>query len=186
MICGLFENVLGWHISLIQRKDITKELSKIRKKQKTDYVSRVAGSTYLPLLMEYFNINLEVIPSNVFYDDLWSKAYRRADAVVHPKGTFNIDYNLISLKRELKRNEKKPKQVEDKALEIFFKQYSGNYPQYYSSPTNKEYIVLEGNYKFQLTIDKELFLLIKKKLEYENIGYLGNSEGWVNIKIEKL
>ncbi len=186
MISGLFENVLGWHISLIQRKNITKELSKIRKKQKIDYVSRVAGSTYLPLLMEYFNINLDVIPPNAFYDDLWSKAYRRADASVHPKGTFNIDFHSISLKRGLKRNEKKPKQVEDKALEIFFKQHLGDYPQYYSSPTNKEYIVLEGNYKFQLTIDEELFSLIKKKLEFENIGYLGNSEGWVNIKIEKL
>ena len=33
MLCGLFENLLGWHIDLADRKEITKDLSKLREKQ---------------------------------------------------------------------------------------------------------------------------------------------------------
>jgi CRISPR-associated protein Cas5 len=186
MVCGLFENILGWHIDLVDRKNIVQELIKTRKKQNLDYITKVKGSTYTPLLMEYFEINLKVIPSSFFYDDLWSKAYRRADAIVHPKGTFNISYDIIPSKRELQRSEKNPKQIEDKAMETFFKNNIEQFPQYYSSPTGREYVQLNGKYEFKLTIDSELFILIQERLKYENIGYLGNSEGWVDIKLRKL
>jgi CRISPR-associated protein Cas5 len=186
MLCGLFENILGWHINLADRKNIVKELVKTRKKQKLDYVDKVKGSTFTHLLMEYFEIKLKYIPSSIFYDDLWSKAYRRADAIVHPKGTFNISYNLIPSKRELKRSEKNSKQLDDKAFETFFKNNLEQFPQYYSSPTGREYILLNGKYEIQLTIDSELFELIQERLQCENIGYLGNSEGWVDLKFRKL
>lgn len=186
MLCGLFENILGWHICLIDRNMIVQELIKTRKKQNLDYIKNVKGSTFTPLLMEYFEINLKVIPSSLFFDDLWSKAYRRADAIVHPKGTFNISYNIIPSKRELQRNEKNPKQIEDKAMEKFFKNNLGQFPQYYSSPTGREYVQLNGRYQYKLTIDTELFTLLQEKLKCENIGYIGNSEGWVDIKLRKL
>jgi CRISPR-associated protein Cas5 len=185
MLCGLFENILGWHIDLADRKSIVQELIKTRKKQKLDYIDKVKGSSYTPLLMEYFEINLKYIPSSILYDDLWSKAYRRADAIVHPKGTFNISYALIPSKRELQRSEKNPKQIDDKTMETFFKNNLEQFPQYYSSPTSREYVQLNGRYEFQLTIDSKLLDLIQERLQSDNIGYLGNSEGWVNLKFRK-
>lgn len=186
MLCGLFENILGWHIDLIDRKNIVKELVKIRKKQNLNYCDEVKGSTFTPLLMEYFEIGLTFLPPLNYYDDLWSKAYRRADAIVHPKGTFNISYDLIPSKRELPRNEKNNKQVDDKAMEGYFKENLEGFPIYYSTPTSREYISFNGSLKLKLNIDKALYEQLQEKLKNNNINYLGNSEGWVNIKFQNI
>lgn len=191
MLCGLFENILGWHISLAHRKEIIKELTTNRKKQakknpQLEFVDKTKGSTYSPLLMDYFEIILSVIPAIGLYDDLWSKAYRRADAFVHPKGTFNISYDLIPLKRELKRSEKNPKQIDDSSLEKFFKDNIAQFPQYYSTPTTREYVFANGMYEIQIIIDHDLYKLLKEQLLSENLGFLGTSEGWVNLKFREL
>lgn len=191
MLCGLFENILGWHIDLADRKLIIKDLIKLRKEQskknpKAKFNDMTKGSTYSPLLMDYFEILLPVIPVLDFYDDLWSKAYRRADAIVHPKGTFNVSYDLIPVKRELKRNEKNPKQVDDKALEKLFTSNLDKFPQYYSTPTSREYVFAKGKYQIQITIDSELYMILCERLLLENIGYLGSSEGWIDLKFKEL
>lgn len=56
MLCGLFENMLGWHFDNKLRLVIFKEMVKVRKKQKIDLKKEqvMQGSTYLPLLMDYF------------------------------------------------------------------------------------------------------------------------------------
>lgn len=193
MLCGLFENLLGWHIDLVDRKAIAKELSKLREKQAkkesgVEFKDKTKGSTYLPLLMDYFEVN-EVQPifsKVVFYDDLWSKAYRRSDAIVHPKGTFNISYDLIKEKRNLKRNEKNTEQVDDKELEKFFKENIFKYPLYYSTPTSREYISIDGIYRIEVNLDNELYKSLQTKIVESNISYLGNSEGWVNLKLIEL
>jgi len=185
MVSGLFENILEWHIDAKDRKEIIKEVRKIRNRQKLKFPD-VSGSTYEPLLIEYFEIKLQMTSSSFQYDDYWCKAFRRADAIVHPKGTFNLSHELIAQKRELLRNEKKPNQVDDKALESFFKKEKDSYPLYYSSPTSREYICFDGHLSFKLLMDSSLYLDLSTKLEYNNISYLGNSEGWVNIKISKL
>lgn len=185
MLCGLFENILEWHIDLADRKEIIKEVKKIRKKQKLEF-PETNGSSYAPLLMEYFDVRLEMFPSPMHFDDYWSKAFRRADAIVHPKGTFNLSYELIAQKRELARNEKKQSQVDDKALEAFFKKKKEAYPLYYSSPTGREYIFFEGKYSIKISMDSSLYQALTEKLSSVNISYLGNSEGWVDLKINKL
>jgi CRISPR-associated protein Cas5 len=191
MLCGLFENILGWHINLAHRKEIIKELSTSRKKQakkkpQLEFVDKTKGSTYIPLLMDYFEILLSVIPEVGLYDDLWSKAYRRADAIVHPKGTFNISFDLIPLKRELKRSEKNTKQIDNSTLEKFFKDNIEQFPQYYSTPTTREYVFANGLYEIQIIIDHDLYKLLKEQLLSENLGFLGTSEGWVNLKFREL
>ena len=151
-----------------------------------EFHDRTKGSTYSPLLMDYFDIALPVIPALGFYDDLWSKAYRRADAIVHPKGTFNISYEMIPLKRELKRSEKNPKQIDDSTLEKFFKDNIAQFPQFYSTPTMREYVFAKGNYEIQIIIDHDLYKLLKEQLSFENLGYLGTSEGWIDLKFREL
>lgn len=189
MLCGLLENILGWHIDLADRKMIKKEVERMRKKQKIEIVNYAKGSTYIPLLMDFFDI-LEDVKTEFsevcFFNDLWSKSYRRADAVVHAKGTANLDYRLISQKRELKRDDKNNNKVDNKALEFFFNEHIDQYPLYYSTPTIREYIHINGCYKIKLSIDDKLFELVENELTTNNIGYLGNSEGWVNLIIKKL
>ena len=59
MLCGLFENMLGWHFDNKLRLEIFKDMAKARKRQKIDLKKEqfMQGSTYLPLLMDYFSLN---------------------------------------------------------------------------------------------------------------------------------
>lgn len=196
MLCGLFENILGWHIALSDRNVIIKDLIKERQKGIKEVEKKRAiqkhiesfrsGSTYYPLLMEYFEILLPVIPSMEFYDDLWKRAYRREDADVHPKGTINLDYRIIPLKREQPRDKEKPQKIDNGALFSFFKENMSSYPLYYSTPTTREYISTQGNFQIQIAMDAFLYEMICAKLSAESIGYLGNSEGWIELKLTKL
>lgn len=182
MLSGLFENILEWHIDAADRNTLVKDLRKIRKQQGLNF-SDTSGSSYIPLLAEYFEINLEVLPQMRHFDDYWSKAYRRTDEAVHALGTFNISYELIPLKRSLPRDEKKPKQVTAIALKEFFRKNLGQYPFYYSTPTKREFVLADGSYQIHLLMDHALYNLISKNMEIKNDAYLGTSEGWVNLKI---
>ncbi|WP_044212525.1 type I-PGING CRISPR-associated protein Cas5p [Saccharicrinis fermentans] len=196
MICGLFENILGWHIDIADRKAIRKELISIRQKglrdrdEKRAIKTRIenfqSGSTYIPLLYEYFEVGLSVLPEIVSYNDLWSKAYRRSDADVHPRGTMNISYELIPEKRKRPRDEKNPKRIATSELFDIFKNNTGAFPQYYSTPVNREYISCSGVIHVGLDIDMNLLSRLKKALIENNACYLGNSEGWINLKFNEL
>ncbi len=188
MICGLIENLLGWHIDWRDRKAIQKDIEKLRKKQKVAYSNETKGSTYIPLLMEYFDIidQPTIDFSEVcFFNDLWKRCYRRADAVVHPNGTENIDYRYIPPKWKLKRDEKNREKVDNHALEVFFKKNIDFFPMYYTTPTVREYIHLHGRYIIPMVMDERLFIMLYDILDKNNIGYLGNNEGWVNLKLSK-
>jgi len=194
MLCGLFENLLGWHIDLADRKEITKDLSKLREKQAKNnpnikFKDKTKGSTYCPLLMDYFEVdNIQpIFLEAVFYDDLWSKAFRRSDAKgnqpTHAKGTVNIDYSLIPIKRELPRDSKNNKQVDNTALGKLYGDNIDKFPFYYSTPTNREYISMEGKYIVYIDVDAELYDMLNMS---DNLCYLGSSEGWVDIKLKRI
>lgn len=197
MVCGLFENALGWHLSEVDRKSIIKEIVALRKKQSkkeetVKFIDRTKGSTYSPLLMDYFEIeNVQPVFSKVvFYDDLWSKAFRRSDATgstpTHAKGTMNIDHTLVSRKRELPRDSKNKKLVENAALGKFYGKNKEKFPFFYSTPTSREFVAMEGKYILKLEIDSILLDLLLEKISENNICYLGSSEGWVDLKIYSL
>lgn len=185
MICGLFENILGWHLGLHDRKLIIDDIKKIRKKQKIKFDSMQNGSTYIPLLMEYFEIkdrSIKNFRGTVFYKDFWRRLHSRPDAVSHAKGTENIDYTIIPIKRELKNDNKK---IDDKDLEQFFKAHFSQYPLFYSTPTYREYLYINGVYCCSMMMDRILANLLTERLLKVNAGFLGNSEGWINIKLKK-
>jgi CRISPR-associated protein Cas5 len=220
MLCGLFENILGWHIDIADRKEIQKDLVKVRqqgikdkeekKAIKTKIESYQQGSTYIPLLMEYFDIDLVTLPPMMHYNDLWSRAYRRADTVKHLGGTRYMDashikkwnhYNhLISIKldrlksnlEDVKGNDERTKKLKTKIKntedikEKLFKRYLGKFAKFYSSPTSRELIEMKSRIEFITSINIELLDLLKISIEKNNYLYLGNSEGWINLKIDKL
>lgn len=209
-ICGLFENILGWHLSHNDRDKINKELKKKNKARKLNE----SNSSYKPLIFDLFEVNLSFSGKSIQYNDLWKKSFRRSDADVHPKGTPNLDHNILkkkkwikekeleqeTIKEEIKKLDKEVtgnkeiiEKLNDKLLQsgtspllIFFKANIDAYPTYYTSPTLREFVSFESNIQIGLTIDETLLLQIENVLKECSTGYLGNSEGWVEIKIERI
>jgi len=210
---------------LADRKEISKEVKKLREKltkqQKKQththfgtnepivpFTGHTKGSTYIPFLMDYFEIESikPVFSKVVFYDDLWKKAYRRADSAdIHMGGSTNLSHEALIVIHEMnekidnitkkaeqeKDNEKKKfleeqKQTNVKNKEDFFKNHLELFPLFYSTPTGREYVAIDGKYELKLTIDCDLCKILKMCLLTQNVGFLGNSEGWVDLKIKEL
>lgn len=196
MLCGLFENLLGWHIDIADRKKIQKDLIRVRQKGIRDQEQKRAiknnienyqqGSTYIPLLMEYFEIELVTLPSMMHYNDLWSKAYRRSDADVHPKGTPNLSYELIPIKRECKRDKSKPKQIDNSELLELFLNNTGKFPTYYSTQSSREFIKYNSSLEIIISCNENVMKQLLESSQINNCLYLGNTEGWIDLKVQLL
>ena len=194
MICGLFENILGWHIDLPMRKNIFKEYKAIRKKQKIEVVGHVSGSTYQPLLMDYFSINGKPkvkFQKLCFYKDLWNRGYRRSDSYKHIHGCRNIDLgvlveksNLFSLLEKEVEEKKRSSSEAENVRNKWFGNNIGAIPCFYTTPTSREFMVMDGVFELSLLLDKHLQELLLQQLYGNNIGYLGTSEGWVDIRFK--
>lgn len=196
MICGLFENILGWHFDINTRMAILKDLEKIRKKQKidVDYKSFSKGSTYVPLLMEYFELG--GIPQICFdelclYDDMWARCLTSRDTPSeHFKKCRNVN-PFVNRERESKlaeieKDERMNTNEKKDAIKSVNDNYKGKYPFFHPSlPTKREYIFMtNGSYTYNALFDKRMYSIIKEELYKNNIAYLGNSEGWINIELE--
>ena len=192
MICGLIENVIGWHFSPKIRTSIIKQIENNRHVS----LKYENGSTYKPLLMDYFDLgNYPIITfdSFCFYDDLWARNHSRRDsAIQHAKrcrhvnssmmGKWNDQRNSIDKNDDLNKEDKKEK------MKLIDANYLNKIPFFYHVlPTKREYIVMEnGTYSYDAVFDNNLYSVLSIKLLDNNISYLGNSEGWVHIEIEKL
>lgn len=194
MLCGLFENMLGWHFDNKLRLEIFKDMVKVRKKQKIDLKKEqlIHGSTYLPLLMDYFdilgNISLIEFKSMFNYSDLWNRGYRRPESNIHLNGCRNIDVSLVVERYNLftKWNDLTSKKESKAKKDEWVKNNIGKIPYFYTSPTPREYICLDAVMEIPLMLDVNFAELLLAEAKISNICYLGNSEGWVNIKIKEV
>ena len=191
MLCGLFENMLGWHFDNKLRLEIFKDMVKARKKLKIDLKKEqfMQGSTYLPLLIDYFdisgNISLKKFKSMFNFSDLWNKGYRRSDSNKHMNGCRNIDVSLVAERYDLFTNWKDlPSKESESKKDEWFKNNISKIPCFYTSPTPREYICLDAVMEIPLMVDVNFAELLLAEAKISNICYLGNSEGWVNIKIK--
>ena len=184
MLCGLLENLLGWHFSDKVRKEIFSDYKKSRAKQKikineSDYKN---GSTYLPLLNDYFeiagNTQYEDFKGISFYVDYWSRYYRRGDSSKHLNGCRNISIDIIAEKHLVFKSATK------EAKEDWFKRNKGSVPLFYTTPTKREYVNIDAKITIPLTIDPDLLSLILNTSD--NLGYLGNNEGWIHFTIRQI
>lgn len=186
-ICGLFENILGWHIGAKDRREILSFLKNAYKKNfKINLEFAKSNSGYEPLVHHLFDFDKEGViihPSKIHFDDLWKKAFRRVDASVHPKGTPNIDHSLIKVKRSLPRKADKPDQIDDKAFENLFKENIGKFPFYYTTLASREYILAQGSWQIPLQIDNDFLTLIQLSLGENSVSYMGTNDSWIEINI---
>lgn len=184
MICGLFENMLGWHFSRKMRTDIFNDWKKCMKKQNhaVDIKDYQQGSTYIPLLLDYFELSgkplLKDFKGMCNYTDLWNKCYRRSDSSMHLNGCKNLDDNIIAERQKVFSDS------DAKGKEAWFKDHIGQVPCFYTTPTNREYVDLDAIYSLPLDMDKRLVHLLEKPSN--GICYLGNSEGWVHVSLKNI
>lgn len=141
--------------------------------------------------MDYFdvsgNVSLKEFKSMFNYSDLWNRCYRRSDSNKHLNGCRNIDVSLVAERYNLFTNWKDlPSEESESKKDEWFKNNIGEIPCFYTSPTPREYLCLDAVIEIPLMLDVNFagFLFTKAKLS--NICYLGNSEGWVNVKIEEV
>ncbi len=185
-LCGLFENVLGWHIGPKDRKAILKKMAQVYKKRYkiTKFEKTESSVAYQSLLGHLFEISFQVIPPiDCRYDDLWKQQLKGSDAR-HIKGTPNLSYYLIKQKRELAKDEKG--KISDKTYSDFFAENISEFPMYYTSPTPREFIVPGGLYQLKLSIFDRLKMALTEKLAEHNTTYVGTSEGWVHLALKDI
>jgi len=185
-LCGMFENLMGWHIGNKDRSKILKKMKQVYKKafKVTDFEVETSAVGYTSLLGHLFEIELPLIPAIVVrYDDYWTQQLKHDDAR-HLKGTSNLSYQLIKKKRRLITDDKG--KISDKTYTDFLKENNSNFPMYYTSPTPREFIVLDGNYQIKLSMSSHLLKGLEKPLDENNIAYLGTNEGWVNLSIKEI
>lgn len=193
MLCGLIENILGWHFDRGDRKCIINDIKKRWKKKGMICSNNSIGSTYIPLLIDYFEVYDAIkydFSEIVFYDDLWSRSYRRSDSCKHINGCRYMDIDMIkkwnTIKTAVEKDQKRGSKMKNVLLDKLFNRYIGSFPQYYSTPTTREYVHLRGLYIVPLLLDNKLFSMLNFALDMNNIGYLGNNEGWINLKLVKI
>ena len=207
MLCGLFENMLGWHFDNSLRLEIFKDMIEVRKKQKINLKKEqfIQGSTYLPLLLEFFSLNGQprfepIKPLEggdigfMYYTDLWSRARRRYNTYVQVNGSRHISLAVIKeLYNKIMHSDSDGSNINkqiDNWLKSPDKSNSEKYnwqqlPFYYYTPVSREYIEINGIIKIPINIDADLFCLLKRNIN-NSVTYLGNSEGWVEVEIIKV
>lgn len=186
MLCGLFENMLGWHFDKKMRDDIFKVWAKCMKKQKIVVNKRdfQQGSSYIPLLMNYFELigspSIKSFRKMCYYIDLWNKCFRRSDSPIHLNGCKSIDDRVIADKQAVFSKDKSDSEIKKK----WFKNHIEQIPCFYTSPTNREYVDLDALYEIQINIDRKLLAMLNETSC--GVCYLGNSEGWVQVDIKSI
>jgi len=210
MLYGMLENALGWHFGPKDRKILLKELRKAANKKidrsvplkesqwitgKVDDESGVGFKSILQHHLKFVGPHIE--PETMHFDDLWARHVRGSGATF-PGGSRNYDVslerivnmeklNLISFGDSAKHNIRDPKELigvseDDK---VHFNAIRPHFPQYYTSPTPREYVIPKGNYVFSVKTTK----LLKDKIEIaltnpDSPIYLGTNDGWVEASWE--
>jgi CRISPR-associated protein Cas5 len=181
MLCGLFENILNLHLAQDDRNAIRNRIKKYYEKEyKINYEREISNVGYRPIINHLFEIDsLFVKPQLQFYEDVWTQHLIGADER-HLKGVVNYDWrienDMIGLKKRNVTQEKNRYFVDNK----------NRFPRYYRSPQQREFLIIKGYYGYKLKMTLQLFDMLALAVDNNNIGYLGTSEGWVNLLLGDL
>lgn len=184
MLCGLFENVLGFHFSDEGRRTIRKDVKKhFTKKLKATFPEDESPVGYLPIVHHLFEIRLPIVqPQPILYEDLWTQHLIGSDER-HLKGVTNYDWSM-------EHDIVKMNQIEDsgkkkKARDKFFAENRDRFPLFYRSPQRREFLIADTPFEIRLDMTDNLFRRLRTALSVNDNGYLGTSEGWVTLSLEE-
>lgn len=204
MLYGLLENALGWHFSPEQRKQILDSARKRAKRQKPaptwihePDVDSEAG--FRPLLQHHLKFTLPVIPAVMHYDDLWSQHLRDTgrsffggsrsyDARLEPFITAQRQQQLeFGDRAEFRVRKRNDLDTAPAGSKVHYSAVRSYFPQYYVSPTIREYVVPTRPYQFRVETTPGVARLIRDALSDPAAPlYLGSSDGWVEAWWEDL
>lgn len=208
MLYGMLENALGWHFGPKDRTKFLKELRKAAKKNldrsdplkqsewitgKEDDESEVGFISILQHHLKFVAPHIE--PDTIHFDDLWARHVRGS---AFPDGSRNYDISIERIINMKKRDQinigdsanhdiRDPEKLTDvvegdkvhlNAVRILF-------PQYYVSPTPREYVIPKGSYVFSVKTTTSLKDKIRVALKNPvSPIYLGTNDGWVEARWE--
>lgn len=187
MLFGMIENALGWHLSSNDRKSILKLISKKLNKPVE------SGVGFVSLLQYHIKIEIRSIPDLMHFDDLWSQHLHGND-IRHFNGSRYYGSSIeekVNRYREAKSKKKSedttPGIRDNKSDQEFYESIKDALPQYYVSPTPREYVIPNGPYKFVLLTSPLLSNLLKHVSFHPHTPpYLGSNDGWVEMHWEEL
>lgn len=212
MLYGMLENALGLHFGPKDRTKFLKEIRKAAKKKldRNDSLNQSewitgkeddeSGAGFKSILQHHLKfIGPHIEPETIHFDDLWAR-HVRGSGTTFPGGSRNYDIslerivnmeklNLISFGDRADFNIRDPKELvgvseDDK---VHLNAIRPHFPQYYTSPTPREYVIPKGEYVFSVKTTK----LLKDKIEIalnnpDSPIYLGTNDGWVEASWEDL
>jgi CRISPR-associated protein Cas5 len=172
MLYGLLENALGWHIEKKVRNELKKRLEKQFNKTAIE-----SGVRFVSLLQFHLHFAVSVTPiTRIRYDDLWSQHMKGSDER-HTGGSRERDYRANEILVE----------VRDGKHELNMGEMIKFHPHYYISPTAREYIVPQGEYKYRVETSSVIANLFLDAISNPAAPlYLGSNDGWVDAMWEVL
>lgn len=189
MLYGLIENALGWHISDKERKEMEKKLKKTFGME-----LEKSGVGFVSVLQIHLQFSTSIIPPLLHYDDLWAQHLKGGSFI---GGSRNYDNQAIKI---MNAERAKKIAIDDKGAsskdadklhnfqdgdKIHVNVIKPYFPQYYISPTPREYVIPQGEYIFVAETGEYLAELIKTALENPAAPlYLGSNDGWVEARWE--
>lgn len=194
MLWGMLENALGWHFDKKERTEIVK---KMKSKLKDDFISSDLG--FISLLQHHIKLEDNPTVSSRYtfhYDDLWSQQLKGASFI---EGSRNYGSEAIPLmnaikgekvttgdKSEAKRGSDMLKNFAEGDL-VHNSVLNPYFPQYYSRPTPREYIVLDGLYSYIIETSETIMAILKEALSDPAAPlYLGSNDGWIDARLEDI
>ena len=212
MLYGLLENAMGIHLPANERKKTLKKLRKAAKKKlgrghelkKTPWIKgrsdAESGSGFVSMLQHHLTFNTAILPEVKSFDDLWAR-HTHGSGTSFPGGSQHHDVRLTSLVNrsssgdisfgdrasyDIRDPEELTKEVPDGA-KVHVKAIRPQFPQFYSSPTPREYVIPQNAYRYRIQTTETLAQQVQDALE-DPAGplYLGTNDGWVEARLDIL
>jgi CRISPR-associated protein Cas5 len=190
MLYGMLENALGWHIGEKERTELKR---KLEKRHKTKAQESVLG--FMSFLQWHVRFVEEKLPPTMHFDDLWAQHLRGASFV---GGSRNYDASAIPIMDAVRagtvrmsdtaRASKDPTKLHNfqEDDEINLSVLRKIFPQYYASPTPREYVVPDGVYVYRIETSPSIAPMIENALADPAAPlYLGSNDGWVDVEFMK-
>lgn len=193
MLCGMFENALGWHFGEQERTELLKKMRQRLRIQEAAYATRVG---FKSLLQFHVRFETQVVPPLLAYDDYWSQ-HLRETGKSFVGGSRTYDYRAIPIMNAIRREQVT---VNDRANAdrnpyklhnfhpddlVHLNVLRPYFPQYYSSPKLRGYVIPLGTYQYKVETSTELANTLSSALLSPAAPlYIGSNDGWVDVHWE--
>lgn len=187
MLYGMLENAMGWHIGLTEREQIMKPLEK-----RLGKTTSISGVGFRSLLQYHVRFGFGILPTVTHYNDLWSQHLHGSSFI---GGSREHSYEAIPLMnafadKKIQVNDRAEAGKEPDLLTSFQDGQTVHlnvlrpyFPQYYISPTSREYVVPNGPYQFRVETSPEMAKLLADACTNPAAPlYLGSNDGWVDVE----